>query len=225
MLLSSKVIQGNTNFYSIKTRDLNPKVTARYLRINPQYWKGWPCLRTDFMGCSKDEGKKTLQADINLYIADSQDNYNESKASRSSERSKRKRKEIKNSKLVNQIKSFPRCQCFIVILFCFSDFLLFFLASPTEPTPLRSYYLNLCLTPRSKNCTPDDNDLLEHASGDLCLESHFQFTLGADGVLRHTCSGKMVCPENGGTRNGVRIVVSSTCTLEDSKFERTSGKK
>ena len=177
------------------------------------------------MGCSKDEGKKTLQADINLYIADSQDNYNESKASRSSERSKRKRKEIKNSKLVNQIKSFSRCQCFIVILFCFSDFLLFFLASPTEPTPLRSYYLNLCLTPRSKNCTPDDNDLLEHASGDLCLESHFQFTLGADGVLRHTCSGKMVCPENGGTRNGVRIVVSSTCTLEDSKFERTSGKK
>ena len=126
MLLSSKVIQGNTNFYSIKTRDLNPKVTARYLRINPQYWKGWPCLRTDFMGCSKDEGKKTLQADINLYIADSQDNYNESKASRSSERSKRKRKEIKNSKLVNQIKSFSRCQCFIVILFCFSDFLLFF---------------------------------------------------------------------------------------------------
>ena len=126
LLLSSKVIQGNTNFYSIKTRDLNPKVTARYLRINPQYWKGWPCLRTDFMGCSKDEGKKTLQADINLYIADSQDNYNESKASRSSERSKRKRKEIKNSKLVNQIKSFSRCKCFIVILFCFSDFLLFF---------------------------------------------------------------------------------------------------
>ena len=78
------------------------------------------------MGCSKDEGKKTLQADINLYIADSQDNYNESKASRSSERSKRKRKEIKNSKLVNQIKSFSRCKCFIVILFCFSDFLLFF---------------------------------------------------------------------------------------------------
>ena len=27
------------------------------------------------MGCSKDEGKKTLQADINLYKADSQDNY------------------------------------------------------------------------------------------------------------------------------------------------------
>ena len=117
LLLSSKVIQGNTNFYSIKTRDLNPKVIARYLRINPQYWKGWPCLRTDFMGCSKDEGNKTLQADINLYVADSQDNWNESKASRSSERSKRKRKEIKNSKLVNKIKSFSRCQCFIVIFF------------------------------------------------------------------------------------------------------------
>lgn len=38
-------------------------------------------------------------------------------------------------------------------------------------------------------------------------------------MLRHTCSGKMVCPENGGTRNGVRIVVSSTCTLEDSNLK------
>ncbi|XP_022804380.1 zinc metalloproteinase-disintegrin-like kaouthiagin-like [Stylophora pistillata] len=152
LVRNSSVIQGNTNFDSVNRRGLNPKVTARYLRINPPYWNGWPCLRTDFMGCSKDE------------------------------------------------------------------------AIPTEPTPLKSYGLNLCLTPRSKNCSPNDNDPIVYASGVLCSESHFQFTLGTDGVLRHTCSGKMVCTENGGTGNSVKIVVSSTCSLEDSKFERTSGR-
>ena len=30
---------------------------SRYLRINPQYWNGWPCLRTEFLGCSAGEGK------------------------------------------------------------------------------------------------------------------------------------------------------------------------
>ena len=51
-----KVILGNTNHYSVEIRPLSPRVYARYLRINPQYWKDWPCLRTEFLGCSTDEG-------------------------------------------------------------------------------------------------------------------------------------------------------------------------
>ena len=51
-----KIILGNTNYYSVKSRRLSPRVNARYLRINPQYWYGWPCLRTEFLGCSTDEG-------------------------------------------------------------------------------------------------------------------------------------------------------------------------
>ena len=56
-----KVIHGNTNLNGVVARDLNPMVNARYLRINPQYWHGWPCLRTDFMGCSAHEGNGMLQ--------------------------------------------------------------------------------------------------------------------------------------------------------------------
>ncbi|KAJ7386460.1 metalloendopeptidase [Desmophyllum pertusum] len=148
---TNTVIEGNTNFYSVIRRNLNPRISARYLRINPQYWKDWPCLRTDFMGCAADE------------------------------------------------------------------------VNPSAPTPLKSYGLDLCLTPSTKTCSPGDNDPLVYTGGS-CSESHVQFTLGSDGVLRHSCSGKMVCPENGATNNGAKIVVSSSCKADDSKFERTSGR-
>ena len=100
---------------------------------------------------------------------------------------------------------------------------MFSTVGPTAQTPLKSYGLDLCLTPSSQSCSPNDNDRLIYKPGQ-CTESHFQFTLDADGVLRHSCSGKMVCPENGGDGNGAKIVVSSACKVEDSKFERTSGK-
>ena len=93
--------------------------------------------------------------------------------------------------------------------------------NPTDQTPLKSYKLNLCLVPATKTCSPNDDDQLEWIAGDKCSESHLQFSLGADGVLRHSCSGKMVCPQGSG--NGAKIVVSSTCTADNSKFERTSG--
>ena len=97
------------------------------------------------------------------------------------------------------------------------------LVSPSAPTPLKSYGLDLCLTPSDKTCSPGDNNPLIYISGGLCSERHLQFTLGSDGVLRHHCSGKMVCPENGAINNGARIVVSGSCTVENSKFERTAG--
>ena len=56
-LFLPKVIQGSTNRNSVFKRQLNPRPNTRYLRLSPQYWHGWPCLRVDFLGCSKDEGK------------------------------------------------------------------------------------------------------------------------------------------------------------------------
>ena len=52
-----KVVQGSTNYNSVFKRQLNPRINTRYLRLSPRYWHGWPCLRVDFLGCSKDEGK------------------------------------------------------------------------------------------------------------------------------------------------------------------------
>ena len=93
--------------------------------------------------------------------------------------------------------------------------------SPTAPTPLKSYGLNLCLTPRNKTCTPPEEDSLVYVAGDKCSENHLQFSLDSNGVLRHNCSGKMICPQS--YSNGAKIVVSSSCAVENSKFERTPG--
>ena len=108
------------------------------------------------------------------------------------------------------------------ILTCF--FTLVLIVSPTTPTPLKSNNFDLCLAPSSKSCSPRDNELIIFVSGSRCSERHFQFTRGKDGLLRHACSGKLVCPENGGTHNGAKIVVSRTCKVADSKFIRTVGK-
>ena len=108
------------------------------------------------------------------------------------------------------------------ILTCFFTFVL--TVSPTTPTPLKSNNFDLCLAPSSKSCSPRDNELIIFVSGSRCSERHFQFTRGKDGLLRHACSGKLVCPENGGTHNGAKIVVSRTCKVADSKFIRTAGK-
>ena len=108
------------------------------------------------------------------------------------------------------------------ILTCF--FTLVFTANPTAPTPLKSYNLDFCLTPSSKSCSPRDNDPIIFVTGSRCSERHFQFTRGKDGLLRHACSGKLVCPENGGTHNGAKIVVSRTCKVADSKLVRSVGK-
>lgn len=144
------VVQGSTNRNSVFKRQLNPRLNTRYLRLSPQYWHGWPCLRVDFLGCSSGE------------------------------------------------------------------------AHPTAPTPVKSYNLDLCLTPSNKTCWPSDNEHLIWARSDKCAESHFQFTLEANGVLRHKCSGKMVCPQGSG--NGAKIVVSSSCNANNSKFYRTTGR-
>jgi len=52
-----------------------------------------------------------------------------------------------------------------------------------------------------------------------------EFQLDANGTLWHSCSKKRVCPENGNTGNSVRLVISSNCKDEDSKFVRTNGKQ
>ena len=54
-------------------------------------------------------------------------------------------------------------------------------------------------------------------------ERYMEFRLDANGTLWHHCSQRRVCPENGKTGDGVRLVISSDCKDEDSKFVRTTG--
>ena len=51
-----QLLLGNTNRNSVVIRTLSPRIEARYVRINPQYWNGWICMRTELYGCSSNEG-------------------------------------------------------------------------------------------------------------------------------------------------------------------------
>ena len=50
-----------------------------------------------------------------------------------------------------------------------------------------------------------------------------QFTLSADGTLKHHCSGKMVCPRKPAQGKRCELMISSKCQPQDAKFERTAG--
>ena len=51
--------------------NLNPPIKARYLRINPVYWKpeGYACIRTEVLTCSADEGGPTNDLNFSLISA------------------------------------------------------------------------------------------------------------------------------------------------------------
>lgn len=79
---------------------------------------------------------------------------------------------------------------------------------------------------KDDTCKPfDDSPLIEKPQqGGMCRENFKQFTLDVNGILRHHCSRKKVCPKDGATHRRASIVISSRCSDEDSKFIRTPGK-
>ena len=95
---------------------------------------------------------------------------------------------------------------------------------PTSPTPIRAYN-DYCLQPKDAGCSPPDDTTViwKRQQGTACEEDYKQFRLSADGVLYHHCSGKRVCPQKGATRDGAKIVISSKCSEDNSKFVRTKG--
>lgn len=56
-----------------------------------------------------------------------------------------------------------------------------------------------------------------------CDQPFMQFTLSADGTLKHHCSGKMVCPRKPAQGKRCELMISSKCQPQDAKFERTAG--
>lgn len=80
-----------------------------------------------------------------------------------------------------------------------------------------------CLQPESASCNPADNSPLVYHQSSRCDKYYMYFTY-KDEVLMHTCSGKRVCPEGRGVTADMRLVLSSTCDLNVSKFQRTPHK-
>ena len=94
--------------------------------------------------------------------------------------------------------------------------------SPTSPSPISSYRGH-CVRPQEGSCSPKDGSYVIFSKQGECTEDFMEFSLDEEGVLRHQCSGKMVCPEGGSTSRGAKLTVSNACDKEASKFERTAG--
>lgn len=77
----------------------------------------------------------------------------------------------------------------------------------------------MCITPNITDCTsvPDGTKLIYKSMPDKnCNHERMLFVHHSDGTLIHKCSGKKVCPGKDG-----KLVVSSDCEAETSKFTRT----
>ena len=96
----------------------------------------------------------------------------------------------------------------------------FFSVSLRTPTPIQGFG-NLCVKPQG-SCPSADGTELFYRQGQ-CREESAKFILSSDGVLRHHCSQKMICPKGGQAGYGVPLVISGRCGKGQSKFERTSG--
>lgn len=88
---------------------------------------------------------------------------------------------------------------------------------------VKFYNFDFCFILLNKICWLSDNEYFIWVCSDKCVESYFQFILEVNGVLCYKCSGKMVCFQGSG--NGVKIVVSSSCNVNNFKFYRIIGKK
>ena len=47
-----QLFQANRDQNSIKMNALNPAIRARFIRLHPRGWHGYPCLRAEFYGCA-----------------------------------------------------------------------------------------------------------------------------------------------------------------------------
>lgn len=84
-------------------------------------------------------------------------------------------------------------------------------------------FANLCVKPEGlSNCPSADGTELFYRKQGQCKGAPAKFTLSPDGVLKHHCSRKKICPKGGNGGYGVPLVISEKCDNEQSKFERTT---
>ena len=81
----------------------------------------------------------------------------------------------------------------------------------------------MCIKPQRGKCQPPDGTILVLTQTKPCDQPFMQFTLSADGTLKHHCSGKMVCPRKPAQGKRCELMISSKCQPHDAKFERTAG--
>lgn len=48
---STQVFDGNRDGNTVVYHDLNPPISARYIRFRPTLWFSWPSMRVELFGC------------------------------------------------------------------------------------------------------------------------------------------------------------------------------
>ncbi|XP_048582654.1 uncharacterized protein LOC116601185 isoform X2 [Nematostella vectensis] len=94
---------------------------------------------------------------------------------------------------------------------------------PESPIRTQNGY---CVQPSLPRCSmPDGTALLYRKGAKDCSEDYQAFLYDQDHVLRHKCSGKLVCPRGSpGNMWGAPLVLTSQCSTDDAKFLRTKRK-
>ena len=92
------------------------------------------------------------------------------------------------------------------------------------PTPIITEDLNkregFALSPAVLSCSyvSDTRLLFRRMMITKTEERHLDFVLEPSGLLRHNCTGKLVCPD----AFGEVLIVSASCDPQNAKFERTA---
>ena len=65
-VVNSKVFAGNIDQNPVVYHDLNPPITARYIRFKPVEWQDWISMRVELYGCV--QGKACIIITIEWYL-------------------------------------------------------------------------------------------------------------------------------------------------------------
>ena len=59
-VVTSKVFAGNIDQNTVVYHDLNPPITARYIRFKLVEWQGWISMRVELYGCVPGKAWMTI---------------------------------------------------------------------------------------------------------------------------------------------------------------------
>ena len=59
-VVTSKVFAGNIDQNTVVYHDLNPPITARYIRFKPVEWQDWISMRVELYGCVQGKACMTI---------------------------------------------------------------------------------------------------------------------------------------------------------------------
>ncbi|XP_022804385.1 uncharacterized protein LOC111341674 [Stylophora pistillata] len=82
--------------------------------------------------------------------------------------------------------------------------------------------MDFCVVPNEGGCSPPDGSylILTKTEGTACNATDQIFFLDQDGVIYHTCSRKVVCPQDNSPTRQKKLMLKDMCDLSISRHVR-----